>query len=166
MLLPHKDPEARKRYDAEWRARNRDRLRQVSREFRLRHQERSRAEAREYQRARYHAKTKHSEAYRAIAAAKSRAWYAANSQKAKEYSAFRRRNALIQRGQAPKWANWFFISEIYDLARRRTKLLGIPHEVDHIIPLRGKTVCGLHVETNLRVVPKVVNRAKASHFIA
>jgi hypothetical protein len=73
---------------------------------------------------------------------------------------------MIFRGQAPKWANWFFISEIYDLARRRTKMLGTPWEVDHIIPLKGKNVCGLHVETNLRVVPKEVNRAKASHYIS
>lgn len=60
----------------------------------------------------------------------------------------------------PKWANQFFISEIYALARLRTKLTGIPWEVDHIVPLVSKLVCGLHVEFNLAVIPKSVNKAK------
>ena len=33
-------------------------------------------------------------------------------------------------------------------------------ELDHIIPLKGKQVCGLHVPENLRVVPTRVNQAK------
>ncbi len=64
----------------------------------------------------------------------------------------------------PDWANRFFIGEIYALARLRTKLMGVPWEVDHIIPLNGVEVCGLHVENNLRVVPRVINRAKRNNF--
>lgn len=64
----------------------------------------------------------------------------------------------------PKWANEFFIQEIYDLRARREKALGIPFEVDHIIPLQSKIVCGLHVEYNLRVIPKSVNQAKSNKF--
>ena len=41
-----------------------------------------------------------------------------------------------------------------------TRQTGIPHEVDHIYPLRGKNSCGLHVEANLQVVPSTVNRRK------
>lgn len=64
----------------------------------------------------------------------------------------------------PPFATPFFIAEIYHLARLRTKATGIKHVVDHVIPLTHKLVCGLHVETNLRVVPQKVNAAKSNSF--
>jgi hypothetical protein len=60
----------------------------------------------------------------------------------------------------PQWANEFFMSEAYHLARLRTKMMGFVWEVDHIIPLRSKMVCGLHVEHNLQVIPAIQNRLK------
>ncbi len=64
----------------------------------------------------------------------------------------------------PAWANAFFIKEAYDLAQLRTRLTGIPWEVDHIIPIKNKTVCGLHVESNLQVIPKAANRSKHNKY--
>ena len=40
-----------------------------------------------------------------------------------------------------------------------------PHEVDHIVPLQGKNVCGLHWEKNLQVIPKTENRKKSSKLL-
>jgi hypothetical protein len=62
----------------------------------------------------------------------------------------------------PAWANRFFMLEIYDLARRRTKASGIKHHVDHIVPLQNKNVCGLHCEQNLMVIPALQNYSKGS----
>lgn len=64
----------------------------------------------------------------------------------------------------PKWANQFFIEEIYDLANRRNELKtgGVKWHVDHIIPLKSNLVCGLHVENNLRVIPSIENLTKSN----
>ena len=99
------------------------------------------------------------------------AWRKANREHLNKYAReWRHRTGHITRRKTsgdwrvgiatPKWANIFFINEHYDLARMRTKLTGIPWEVDHVIPLKGINVCGLHVETNLRVIPRLLNRRK------
>lgn len=64
----------------------------------------------------------------------------------------------------PRWANEFFISEAYHLAKLRTKMLGYPWHVDHIVPLKSKFVCGLHVENNLQVIPAVDNFRKHNSY--
>lgn len=69
----------------------------------------------------------------------------------------------------PKWVtknsdySWM-ISEAYDLALLRSKLTGQKWEVDHIVPLRGKNVSGLHTPWNLRVVLQTENRKKSNSF--
>lgn len=50
--------------------------------------------------------------------------------------------------------------QTYLQARRLTVETGIKHEVDHAHPIKGDTVCGLHVPWNLRVVPISVNKQK------
>ena len=68
----------------------------------------------------------------------------------------KRRNAV------PKWFNSIKedVQKIYIEARTKTLETGIPHEVDHIIPLVSDYVCGLHVPNNLRVVTRYENRSK------
>ncbi len=56
--------------------------------------------------------------------------------------------------------NLFYIEELYHLAQLRKFHTGIPHDVDHIIPLRGKEVCGFHVWYNLRVITHKENEFK------
>lgn len=63
----------------------------------------------------------------------------------------------------PPWlteAHWSQIKEIYAEAERLTKDTGIRHEVDHIVPLSGKTVSGLHVPWNLRAIPAEENNRR------
>ena len=74
----------------------------------------------------------------------------------------RRKGGTRTTRNTPQWANAFFIGEIYALARLRTKVTGILWEVDHIIPLNGRLVSGLHVENNLRVITLQANRVKGN----
>lgn len=77
----------------------------------------------------------------------------------------RRRLAKIKR--TPTWLTEEMcrqIREIYVNCRLLSDLTGVAHEVDHIVPLQGKLVSGLHVPWNLRVVPKRVNRSKHASF--
>jgi transcription initiation factor TFIIIB Brf1 subunit/transcription initiation factor TFIIB len=60
------------------------------------------------------------------------------------------------------WADEKAITRIYAAANRISRDTGIPHEVDHVIPLQGRKVSGLHVETNLQIIPMPVNRAKGN----
>jgi hypothetical protein len=62
--------------------------------------------------------------------------------------------------RSPLWRNPVAIREFYNLASRLTKETGITHEVDHVIPLHGENVSGLHVETNLQILTKFENRRK------
>ena len=69
--------------------------------------------------------------------------------------------------RVPKWLtvdDKWMLTEAYALAKLRTKMFGFEWEVDHIIPLRGERVSGLHVPTNVRVVPKALNRAKRNAY--
>ena len=56
------------------------------------------------------------------------------------------------------------IQSIYEESKRLTEETGVPHEVDHIVPLKGKRVSGLHVPWNLKPTPKEVNRAKRNKY--
>lgn len=67
-----------------------------------------------------------------------------------------RRMNIKQR--TPAWADLSKIKEIYREARES----GL--SVDHIIPLRGKIVSGLHVHNNLQILPGSVNSSKGNTF--
>jgi len=69
----------------------------------------------------------------------------------------------ISKQATPSWANKFFISEAYDLAKLRTNETGIKWEVDHIVPLKSNIVCGLHTYTNIRVITKKENLEKRNY---
>lgn len=78
----------------------------------------------------------------------------------------KRRTSELQR--TPKWLtneDFWLIEEVYELAILRSKLHGFSWHVDHIIPLQGELVSGLHVPANLQVIPWLDNIKKANKFI-
>lgn len=53
----------------------------------------------------------------------------------------------------------------YEEAYRRTQATGVPHVVDHIIPLRGDPVHGWHEVGNLQVLTSAENLAKGNKIL-
>lgn len=75
------------------------------------------------------------------------------------------RCSKIQR--TPKWITVEEINKIktlYVQATLKTKETGVLWHVDHIIPLRGVSVSGLHVFNNLRVIPAKENMQKGNRY--
>lgn len=73
-----------------------------------------------------------------------------------------RRAAKLQR--TPKWADLKEIRKFYDEMHRLTRETGVQHHVDHILPMQGELVSGLHVAENLRVIKATPNLSKGSKF--
>lgn len=72
----------------------------------------------------------------------------------------RRKTAKLR--ATPAWANPDAIAAYYKTAAHRTAESGVPWQVDHIVPLVSKKVCGLHVEHNLCVITASENHKKSN----
>lgn len=86
---------------------------------------------------------------------KGRAWAKRNPDKVAAKCS--RRRAKLR---AVAWADRKAMANVYRDARAISKSTGRAHEVDHIYPLNGLTVSGLHVPENLMVVDSWTNRSK------
>jgi hypothetical protein len=65
--------------------------------------------------------------------------------------------------RTPAWADLAAIEAVYALRDFYTAMsLGEPFEVDHIYPLQGSTVSGLHIADNLQVIHQQDNRRKSN----
>lgn len=161
----NKCKECVKTESAAWRAKNRDYHRQQALKWHFENRERSIA------RMRVNAKKN-----MARIVELNREWRKNNPEKAAAQSkkwrqkfparAYARtiRRARAQVEATPKWANTFFMSEAYELATLRTKVTGVSWHVDHIVPLQSPLVCGLHVESNLRVITASENVRKLNRY--
>lgn len=78
------------------------------------------------------------------------------------------RRRANKQNQTPKWLTtdeFWLMRQAYDLARHRSKFFGFAWHVDHIIPLNGQNVSGLHVPWNLQVIPAKINIAKSNKVV-
>lgn len=75
----------------------------------------------------------------------------------------------VKLGATVKWLpelSELVFDEAAVLAKMRQESTGIAWDVDHIIPLQSKLVCGLHTFSNIAVVPASVNRSKSNRYWA
>lgn len=79
-------------------------------------------------------------------------------------AAWQKKYQAGKRQAIPRWADLTKIAETYVLAAWMTEGSGEPWHVDHIVPLQGKTVCGLHCEANLTILPAVENISKGNRY--
>ena len=72
-----------------------------------------------------------------------------------------------KKSATPTWLTKEQVAEmksIYNLARECEILTGDKYHVDHIIPLQGNDICGLHVPWNLQVLPADLNIRKGNRY--
>lgn len=85
-----------------------------------------------------------------------------------EHEAQRQRDKANSRATRAKQARFkdelsiLVFNEAHSLRKLRNQSTGIEWHVDHIIPLKGKEVSGLHIWSNLQVIPKIINLKKGN----
>lgn len=156
-----KNPEVKKERAADWYDKNRERVIERVRGNYYADLDRSRARGRDY-----------AAENRGAARARAKQWKLDNPERARindlnrdpvKLHSAKAKYRATRRMACPPWvdeAHMTRIHGIYKLRREITEQTGVPHEVDHIVPLQGKTVCGLHVWWNLRVIPKEENNRR------
>lgn len=156
-----KDPERRKAVQQRYVETHRDEVRARNRAWNAAHPDRTKVAADAYhdrhRDRRYAAHRRWVLKNREVARALARNWSARNPGRNAFRSALWRRQARIA---TPPWADLEAIRLIYEQAARISVETGVAHHVDHHYPLRGETVSGLHVETNLEIILATANAAK------
>lgn len=161
--------EAAKAKKREWESANPDRVREYKRRYREANREKTRLayaawvaanpDKKEAGRKRW--KERNRDRYLDVCARASKSWRQSNPEKVAAKTA--RRRAQIRKA-AVAWACRKAVLAFYHEARRLTKETGVEHQVDHVIPLQSRLVCGLHNEFNLRVTTADENRRKHNRF--
>ena len=136
-----------------WRAKNKEKLKESRAAYYAKHRDQELANMQQWRKE----NKEHIAEYAAKHKAENRAHYTGKEAQ--------RRAAKVASSilQGDEW-NDFFISEIYEASRDKSISTGIKWHVDHIIPLQGKNVRGLHVWYNLQLLPASINCAKGNRL--
>jgi len=162
------NPEEKKRRAAAWYSGNKEEIIERVRANYYKDLDRSRERGREY-----------AERHREEAKQRAREWAEENPERRKENDkTWREANPALsashkakyrasKRNACPPWLtkeHLQSIRDIYTLRQEVSEKTGVVHQVDHIVPLQGKYICGLHVPWNLQLLTAVENNRKNNSF--
>jgi hypothetical protein len=96
--------------------------------------------------------------------AMTRAWANRNAEKVLANTQQRRAGRRLRVNQQDMELLCLVAQEANRLVKLREQATGMKWEVDHVVPLVGKRVSGLHNPFNLAVIPMAANRRKSNSF--
>lgn len=159
-----RNPEKLKAQDARWRAANREKSRAASAKWARENAEKNRAAKAKYRKENPEKVAAKQARWMAANPDRMRAlnaeWYAKNRGKAKARDARRRARLLNALADWDIELTNFATEEASELSRSREAITGFAWHIDHMIPLASKKACGLHVWSNLQVIPEWLNLRK------
>lgn len=138
----------------EWSANNKDRVKETKKEYQSKNAEKIKKDKKEY----YENNKEETKEFQ-------RGWRRRNRDRV-NFLKSQRRATELQR--TPKWLSkdhFEEIREFYKVAQKMEIEKGEEYQVDHIIPLRGKYMSGLHVPWNLRVVTRAFNNSRPRNIL-
>jgi hypothetical protein len=170
-------------YLREWRAKNPEKQAAICKKYDEKNRDKRSAYAKQYRKdnpEKVQEQTKawakaNPEKIKAYSVKAGRAWHERNPEYLKEhykankerYVAARARRRAAQDSATPTWLTAIdkaMIQEMYDVSEARYIQTGIKHHVDHIVPINGKGVAGMHVPWNLQVITAHENLSKGWRF--
>jgi hypothetical protein len=84
------------------------------------------------------------------------------------YRGYEQKRRARLKGAVPPWfgeLDELVLAEAAELCVRRAAAMGLPWEIDHMIPLLATRASGLHCASNVQVIPQWLNRTKNRRMI-
>jgi hypothetical protein len=108
---------------------------------------------------RHYEKISNSVEFKRADSRKEKLWRFHNSDK---YAARKAKRRSSENRAIPQWADKDEIGDFYTAAKMFKLYTGREYHVDHIVPLQGDIVCGLHVQNNLQILEATENIRKSN----
>jgi hypothetical protein len=135
--------------------------RHVGKAWRQRNLEKARESTRKYMAANPHVKAAWREKNASLIKTVKMAWRQRHPHKV---TADTRKRQATQLRATPPWADHKAIEQYYLIAKYLSDEMGIAFHVDHVVPLQGGIVCGLHAQTNMSISLGAWNCSKGAKW--